>query len=143
MAAGRVAQAGPIDEVFARPASVAVAGIVGVDNIFEVEVTAGGDGLAEVQAGPVRFLARTADHAPGRAHVAVRGEDIVLAGRPGRGMPGVVGELAREGPLLRVRVSCGIELTALVSRQSAALLGLERGSEVRVVLPPEAVHLIR
>ena len=144
LAEGRVAQTGPVDEVFARPASVAVARIVGVDNVFEAEVMVVRDGLAEVRAGPVQFTARAGAVGPGKAHVAVRGEDVVLAmpSDAALGLPGRVRDLAREGPLLRVEVHCGIELTALVSRQTGLQLGLERGARVLVRLPPDAVHLM-
>jgi molybdate transport system ATP-binding protein len=139
---GRVLQAGPVDEVFARPASVAVAHIVGVDNVLEAQVLHVRDGLAEVQAGPLRLTAPAAPGAAGQVHVAVRGEDVVLARPPGDGWPGTVREVAREGPLVRVEVSCGTLVTALVSRQAAAALGLERGGEVLVRFPADAVHLI-
>jgi molybdate transport system ATP-binding protein len=138
---GQALQAGPVDGVFARPASVAVARIVGVDNVFEAEVLAVRDGVAEVQAGPVRFMASAQGSSVGKVHVAVRGEDVGLSLPPGDGLPGVVREMSREGPLLRVPVSCGIELTALVSRQAAVRLGLERGCRVLVTFPT-AVHLM-
>jgi molybdate transport system ATP-binding protein len=140
---GRVIQTGPVDEVFGRPASVAAARIVGVDNVFEANVLGVREGVAEVEAGPVRFMANGAAMRPGKVHVAIRGEDVVLVGLDGEGIAGVVRDLTREGPMLRVEIQLGtLALTALVSRQAAASLALERGGPVRVGLPADAVHLI-
>jgi ABC-type Fe3+/spermidine/putrescine transport system ATPase subunit/ABC-type sulfate transport system permease component len=65
MDAGRLLQHGPASELFRRPGSVGIAGLLGVENVFEAQVTARGSVMIatpghvglEIEAGDIRMAA--------------------------------------------------------------------------------------
>jgi molybdate transport system ATP-binding protein len=148
MDGGRVAQSGPVEEVFSRPASPEVARIVGVENVLAARVVGAAEGLTEVMVGPVRLWTRGKATAPGPAFVSIRGEDVELAkdgGPAGHGInlfQGAVKSLEREGPLVRVLVDCGFPLTALVTRRVCSALRLCEGDSVCALVEADRVHLL-
>ena len=146
---GRVLQAGPVQEVFSRPVSPAVARIVGVETIEPGVVHEIREGLAGVRVGEVELLAVAPQGiGAGPVHVCIRGEDVILE----RGHPqqtsarnqlgGKVIELTDEGPLVRVGLDCGFALTALVTRPASAELALSKGEVVTVLVKAPSIHLV-
>lgn len=144
---GRVLQSGRVEEVFARPASLEVARIVGVETVAPGEIVAQSEDLVEVAVGSARLFAMADGVLPPRVYISVRGEDVILtrdevtACSARNQLSGRVRTLNREGALTRVTLDCGFELTALVTRQSCADLGLVEGLAVRALLKASAVHL--
>jgi molybdate transport system ATP-binding protein len=145
---GRMVQKGTVDEVFTRPADLAVARIVGTETVQPGQVVNVADGLATVQVGQAR-LTVIAPQVRGRdVFVCIRGEDVVLQrGTGGESSPrnrlaGVVDSLSCEGPLVRVGLNCGFPLTALVTRPACIDLGLQVGDKLMALLKVPAVHLI-
>jgi molybdate transport system ATP-binding protein len=118
---GQIRQAGSAEEVFFHPASVAVARIVGVENIL-----------------PVHFRKATA----AAGYFCVRAEDVRVTPGPARGeqLPARLQTLTREGPLVRLQLDCGFPLTALVPRRDAA--HLQPGQAVAVTIEPTALQWI-
>jgi molybdate transport system ATP-binding protein len=144
---GRVRQSGPLDEVFARPASSEVARIVGVDTILPGEVLSVAEGTAEVLLGRYRLQAAAAGVRPGKAFVCIRAEDVVLATatsapEAGNRLSGTVTSLGREGPLVRVSVDCGFPLSCLVTRQVCAAQELREGRGVTALVKAATIYLI-
>jgi molybdate transport system ATP-binding protein len=142
---GRARQSGPVREVFTRPADLAVARVVGVENVVPASVVAWANGLATVAVGPARLLARAAQLVAGSAvHLCVRGEDVVLEAGAADGavnrLVGQVRALTWEGPVLRVVLDCGFPLTALTA--APALRGLRVGDLAQAVIDPSTVHLL-
>jgi molybdate transport system ATP-binding protein len=144
---GRVMQRGPVDEVFSRPADLAVARIVGTETVQPGTIVGVEDGLATVQVGPARLVA-VAPEPPGHeVFVCIRGEDVALHRAGGDGSPrnrlaAVVDSLTPEGALVRVGLDCGFRLVALVTRPACADLGLQVGDHLTAVIKAPAVHLI-
>ena len=145
---GRVLQDGPVHEVFARPADLSVARVVGVETVEPARVVAVEDGLAVVQVGGVQLTALAGAAGVGEAFLCIRAEDVILvrdpaaAGSPRNRLTGRITSLVREGPMVRVGLDCGFALTALVTRPAAEELGLAEGGTVTAMLKAPALHLI-
>jgi tungstate transport system ATP-binding protein len=147
---GRVAQVGPAAEVFTRPVSEAVARLVGADTILEGTVLGREGGLLTLEVAGQRVEAVGILRAGERALVVLRPEDVTLlpAAEMGRvssarnNLPGRVVRLAPAGPLIRVHLDCGTPVTALVTRPSAAALGLAEGTAVIATFKASAAHCL-
>jgi molybdate transport system ATP-binding protein len=148
MAGGTVRQVGPVAEVFASPADVEVARVVGTENVWAVRVERRSEGLAVVRSGAVELVAVDPGDVGDRAWACVRAEEIVLEEGPGAPMSarnllsGTVVRRSDEGPLVRVVVDCGPLVVALVTRASADRLALEPGRRVAARVKAPAVRLV-
>ena len=148
IAAGEIRQVGPVQEVFAAPRDEAVARIVGTENVLPVRVEARRDGLLRLRAGPVELVAVDPGGLGDEAWALVRGEEIVLEAAPGAPssarnlLAGTVQARADEGPLVRIRLDCGVPLVALVTRASADALALAPGQRVAALLKAPSVRLV-
>jgi tungstate transport system ATP-binding protein len=147
---GTLVQVGPAAEVFARPASEAVARFVGVENFLPGRVTADDEGLLTVDTGLVRLKVPGSAAVGAGVLVCLRPEDVALrpAGEPGirdsvlNHLAGRIVELFPLGPQVRVQVDCGHPLVALVTKQSVRDLKLSPGSPVQASFKASAAHLI-
>ncbi len=151
LAEGRLLQHGPVAEVFRRPASDAVARIVGVETVLPGRLLGGDGALAAVEVGGVR-LHGLADRLPAGTEavlVSIRAEEVMLvrdggaAGTSARNRwRGTVVALIDEGVLVRVELDCGFPLVARLTRQAAAELALAPGASVTALVKAPSVHLI-
>jgi tungstate transport system ATP-binding protein len=147
---GRVAQVGPPEVLFGRPASAEIARFVGVENLLPGRVAGADGGLLTVETGHLRVRVPGEVPVGRRVLVCVRPEDVVL--RPGAAgpvrdsalnhFPGRVVELVPEGTQVRVLADCGVPLVALVTRHSVQELPLTLGGGVTASFKASAVHLI-
>lgn len=148
LADGAVRQAGPIDEVFSRPADPIVARTVGIETIQPGRIMSVADGLATVRAGTAELLAVSEGLSPGPVYVCIRGEDVTLERNPQpltsarNRLAARVISLVPEGPLLRVTLDCGFALTALITRPAAEQLTLAAGEQITALVKAPAVHLV-
>jgi molybdate transport system ATP-binding protein len=146
--AGTVRQQGPAADVFARPADLGVARIVGVETVLPGHVRRAEGGLAAVAVGRAELLAVVRAGVAAEVYVCVRAEDVILhRGDVGttsarNRLGGVVRSLSPDGPLVRVELDCGFPLTAVVTRPAAEELGLHEGAGVVALLKAAAVHLL-
>jgi molybdate transport system ATP-binding protein len=141
-------QVGPAVELFTRPASSAVARIVGVESLQPgIVVQQDGAGV-QVRVGSAVLQAIAVQPVPKHVLVSIRGEDVVL----------MVGEAVQssarnqlvarvcailpEGALIRVTLDAGFPLVALVTRPACEELQLQAGSQVLALIKAPAVHLI-
>ena len=151
LAEGKLLQHGPVEEVFRRPASPAVARIVGVETVVPGRVLGGEGELAAVTVGKARVIG-LADQLPDGAQdvlVSIRAEDVMLVATGSvptasarNRLLGTVVALVGEGATVRVELDCGFPLTALLTRQAVAELELVVGSEVVALVKAPSVHLI-
>jgi tungstate transport system ATP-binding protein len=147
---GRVAQVGPAAEVFTRPATPAVARLVGADTILEGTVLGAAEGLLTLEVAGNRVQAVGTLPAGERVLLCLRPEDVTLLPAAERGrvssarnnLPGRVVRLVAAGPLLRVHLDCGAPVAALVTRPSAAALGLAEGTAVIATFKASAAHCL-
>ena len=147
---GKVVQQGAVSDVFNRPSSVDVAGLLAIETIQPGRVVSWVDDLVTVAVGTTTIVAVE----PGewrRASevcVCIRAEDvIVLKGAdtpasPRNHLPATVLSMAAEGPLLRVDLDCGFPLAALLTRQAGGELALKPGDRVVAWIKAPNVHLV-
>jgi len=146
MVDGRIRQAGPVREVFRRPADARVAESVGVENVLPAAIVARDGGLLTLQVGEARLQCVDCGET-GPVFACIRAEDVSLS----RELPqhssvrnrlaGRVRSVVPEGPLARVELDCGFPLVAVVTAQSAAELELKPGDEVCAAAKTTSVHL--
>jgi molybdate transport system ATP-binding protein len=146
---GKILQQGPIADVFGKPADLATASIVGVESVLAGNIVSVDAGLAHVAVGSLHLIA-VAPKQPG-AHVSIciRGEDVMLqsasgseSSSPRNRLEAIVRGWQSEGPLVRVQLDCGVDLTALVTRPAWEELGLREGQRVLALIKAPAIHLI-
>lgn len=163
MREGVVEQEGVTTQVFARPRNRFVADFLGVECVWRARVEGSSEGLcyARTRAGLlVEAVSRA--RAGEEVTLAMRPEDVVLSsGSEEAGVnsarnrfAGVVEQAVGEGPVVRVRVrlTAAAEpgagdlaegfLTALVTRPSAAALGLVPGQPVTASVKATALQVL-
>ncbi|MBU2765336.1 ABC transporter ATP-binding protein [Acidithiobacillus ferrivorans] len=145
---GRVVQEGPPREVFARPATMRVARLLGFRNFLTGRV-AEIERSGMVVAGADWRLRAGLQHGmhPGMAvTVAIRSEDLVPGEALGGAAPNVlnlkVAALREEGVALRVRMEGALCLDMLLPRMQCAGRSLVVGTELWVQVAPEHVHVM-
>lgn len=75
---GSLVQIGATAEVFARPADLRVAAVVGTDCVVPAEVIAVQGGLAELRVGTATLVAPAVEGLAARAFACIRAEDVLL-----------------------------------------------------------------
>lgn len=147
---GKVEQSGAIYELFSRPASPAVAGVLAVETIARGHIESIENGLARVTVGPATLEAVDPNLPAGTRDVyaCIRAENVVIlkgvnvANSARNHLPGAISALGNEGPLVRVELDCGFPLTALLTRQSCEEMKLALGERVTAQVKAQHVHLI-
>lgn len=148
MESGRIRQTGSMQDVFTRPSDLAVARIVGVETVVTGEVLNIEGGLATVKVGDSKLIAVAPTPAAPKVHVCIKGEDVALQkGTPTESsvrnhLAATITSLTPEGPLVRVSLDCGFDLTALVTRPASEELHLQVGDHITAMLKAPAIHLI-
>jgi molybdate transport system ATP-binding protein len=148
MVDGEIRQVGPVREVFGAPADLSVARVVGTENVLPVRLAGRADGLATVRSGEVELVGVDPGGLDAEAFACIRAEEVVLEEAPGapssarNRLQGVVTGRSDEGPLVRVRLDCGVPLVALVTRPSAESMGLVPGKRVVALVKAPAVRLV-
>ena len=148
LAEGGIRQVGPVLEVLATPADLAVARVVGTENVLPARVLRREAGLATVDAGGLELVGVDPGHLGGEAFACFRAEEVVVEEGSGletsarNRLPGTVATRAEEGPLVRLGIDCGARVVALVTRASADRLGLAPGRRVTALVKAPAVRLV-
>ena len=145
IAGGRIHQAGPVQEIFRRPANSAVAESVGVENVLPAEIVSRHAGLLTLRLG-ANHIDCVDSGETGPVLACIRAEDVALAREPHASsarnrLAGTVREVTVEGALARIELDCGFPLVALVTAQSAADLQLAAGDRISAVIKTTSVHL--
>jgi molybdate transport system ATP-binding protein len=148
---GRLLQHGTVEEVFRQPATPEVARIVGVETVQPARLVEVHDGLATVLLGAVRLSALAAGLPADTTavFVSIRAEDVILLKDAAavqtsarNYFSGTVRAIVPSGPTLRIALDCGFPLVAVLTRQSAAELGLAVGERLGALVKAPNVHLI-
>ncbi|HET8648212.1 MAG TPA: TOBE domain-containing protein, partial [Vicinamibacteria bacterium] len=146
MEGGRLTQVGTQDELWRRPRSAFVAELAG-RNLYAVTV-APGRGLKEARA-PGFVFHVLADEVEGEGFVAFAPSDVTLAAARPAGsaqnvFEGRVRELRADGGRMSVSIAGGpAALTADVTTEAAAALGLVPGARVVAAVKATAIHVYR
>jgi molybdate transport system ATP-binding protein len=148
MVAGRIRQAGSVQDVFRHPADAQVAESAGVENVLPAEVVAREHGLVTIAVAGIHLDAVDRGET-GPLFACIRGEDVAIARHHGQvssarnRLDGRLRSIALEGPLARVELDCGFPLVAVVTAQSAADMQLRQGDSVCAVIKTTALQLVR
>jgi molybdate transport system ATP-binding protein len=151
LAAGRTLQSGGIAEVTLRPASVEVAALLGLRNVFPATVLGQEPGGTVIDWLGVRLSAAANPRLrPGERVHCVIADGYVVAGVPVAGpgsLAGAVRELTPLGATTLVALAVGAGDAAPVLRFSlaaheAARLDLAPGAPLSIQLLPEGIHLV-
>lgn len=146
IAAGRIRQYGPVQEVFQCPADAQVAESVGVENVLPAHIMGREAGLVTLAAGPAHLQAIDSGEA-GPVVACIRAEDVALTrelapvSSARNRLAGRVTSVAYEGPLARVWLDCGLPLVAVITAQSAGELQLQAGDAVCAIVKTTSVHV--
>jgi len=148
---GRIVQQGPIEEVFRRPLTPAIAKIVAVETVQRARVLQADEELVTLAVGGARLIAAAREFPSDvkEAFVCIRAEDVLLlksiealSASARNRLPGIVKSLIHEGPMWRIELDCGIPLTALLTRQACEELALRENDRVLAMIKATNVHLI-
>ncbi len=143
MERGTIVQTGPPDEIFRRPASEFVASFIGIRNFFPGVLISGG--------AVFRFSGLTlsilTDAKDGEGYIIIRSEDVVISLEPLRTsarnvFAGVIKDIFPVRLGIEVIVDIGVEIAALVTRESSEGLGLECGKRVWTSIKASAVRFV-
>jgi molybdate transport system ATP-binding protein len=144
---GRALQAGPVTDIFVRPANAAVARFVGIETVQPGQITNVNEGLVIVSINNVTLTA-LAPATPARAvFVCIRGEDVVLqrdvtVSSVRNRLPARILSIRPEGALFRVELDAGFPLFALITRPACTELGLREGDSITALIKTPAIHLV-
>ncbi|HXF56154.1 MAG TPA: ABC transporter ATP-binding protein [Actinomycetota bacterium] len=145
---GEVRQVGAVEDVFSHPVDAEVARAVGVETVVVARVRERHDGLLVLETHGRRLVAVDPGLAGEHVLACIRAEEVVLrleepvAESARNHLAATVVALRREGPLDRIVLDCGFELTAVVTPEARRELGLEPGRRVVAVVKAPAVHCV-
>jgi molybdate transport system ATP-binding protein len=149
MDSGQVVQRGRVEEVFSRPANLAVAESVAIETVQAGRIVEEREGLFTVQVGAVKLTAlnRELPAEIAQVFVCIRAEDVILLkgdspSSPRNHLAAAVVALSREGPMMRIDLDCGFPLCALLTRQACEELDVRPGNQVYALVKAPNVHLI-
>jgi len=159
MIRGWIVQVGTPEEIFNSPANAEIAEFVGTENILAGIVVSNEGGLATIEVGAHVVEAVSGYSAGEHVRVCLRPEDVFVSvgavafqTRHGdrdhressvrNAFHGTVTQMMPYGALTRVKIDCGAVVVALITKQSAAAMGLTEGSRVCVSFKAAAVHVI-
>lgn len=149
---GQARQSGSVAEVWHRPRDAAVARIVGFENLLPVNVVGGDSQTLEVAHGPWQILgvSRQLPMAGQAAIACIRAEDIrcaaLVANQPSHSSatPAMVLEIIPERGMwrLRLKLTSGPDMQAVVSRETTATLNLQPGNAIEISVAPDAAVIV-
>ncbi len=144
MERGTVVQTGPPDEIFRRPASEFVARFIGIRNFFPGVLITTGCAVFRFSGLALSILT---DAKEGEGYIIIRSEDVVISLEPSRTsarnvFAGVIKDVFPVRLGIEVIVDIGVEIAALVTRESAEGLGLECGKRVWTSIKASAVRFV-
>ena len=149
MNSGSIVQLGTPAAVMNRPVNEFVANFVGMETILEGMVLNNRDQqMAVIVEG--NEIDTVGSQMPGEeVYCCIRPENVTVSvSHPSERTSarnifrGLIVEIASMGPFLRLRLDCGFTLTAYVTRESFATLGLCEGKGVYASFKATSVHLI-
>lgn len=149
---GSLEQVGSPSNVLTRPTSQFVARFTGNENLFEGIVTDRTTDGAQVQFGDIKFQTMASDVPLSAVTVCIHPSrleveplDVADGDRAANAVTGTVTRWLNEGGEYRVDIqieASSVTLTANVRPPTFEQLALKNGSEIRVLVPKESIHLI-
>ncbi len=148
MGNGRVLQTGAVTDVFSKPSDLSVARIVGVETVVPGRILSESSGIALIKVGETSVYACPEEGLSGDVNICIRAQDVIVhsgsydGDNPLNRLKGVISSITPEGPLARINIKCGFDLTALVTSKTVNDSALREGSEVTALVKAVSVHVI-
>jgi len=132
---GEIVQAGPVEEVFSRPATPDISRLLGHETLVEGIAVGEEQGLLKISAHGQTIQAYGLAQPGQRVILTFRPEEVILTrDRPRTSVRnwfyGPVEEIKSFDRMILVSVNCGFNLKALISRASLEELNLQPGEQV-------------
>ena len=144
---GRISQQGEIHEVFRNPSNSFIADFVGIRNFFRamIEPLPGKDHKAAQLGGGNTFLV-SAEIAPGEAVITLDARSVILSNNQPdssalNNLQGIVKDIIPTRQGLEVMVDAGVDIAALITRESLERLNIEPGRKVWVSFKASALSV--
>ncbi len=146
---GAIAQVGGVEEVFNRPASLAVAQAVGTETVASGRVVSQEGSIVQIDVSGTTVCAVSDDRISGPVFVCIRAEDVILEKEPAwrvsarNQLQGRVTAVDTQGALFRVSIDVGFPLHAGVTKNAVEELGLAPGCSAVALIKAPAIHVIQ
>ena len=145
---GKLMQVGIPEEIFEKPAESRIASFVGFENMLKGKVISADNGLLRIETDSTVIEASGDIEVGEQVYAFLRPENIVLSktsteSSARNSLQGTVADIWVLGALVRVKVDCGITLSALITRQSAEEMGILLGVPVYAQFKASSVHVLR
>lgn len=146
---GTIVQIGSPQEIFQHPKSEFVANFIGIKNFFSGELVNHADisdSSAEFTTARLKFsLATNAENGPG--NIIIRSEDVTLSTQPSSSsarniFEGTITDICPVRFGNEIIVDIGVEIAALITRESVEKLELTCGRQVFVSIKATAIKFI-
>jgi molybdopterin-binding protein len=144
---GKIIQEGTPAEVFHHPKSEFVAHFIGVKNFFPASLQTENKDSFAVTANNIRIRI-VSDETETNGFILIRGEDVFLSNEPvetsaANNFPGRVAEIVPSSRGIEVTIDIGIEIHALITKESRLKLELREGNDCWVHFKATAVKFIK
>jgi tungstate transport system ATP-binding protein len=142
---GRIVQSGDARTVMKQPVDAVVASFVGMEIILDGVIASRGDGVVRVTVAGAELEA-AGDGARGQpVSLCLRPEDVTLAAeRPACAnvVAGRIASIASTGPFLKVKLAPAPSLSAYLTADRLAQLGLAEGAAVFASFDPSSARVL-
>jgi molybdate/tungstate transport system ATP-binding protein len=145
---GRLIQTGSSDQVFNHPKDEFIARFVGMENMFQGVVTSNDDGLISVDVGNT-IIEAVFDVAVGSEVIlGIRPENITLQvgetiSSARNVFNGNVKQIVPLGPISKIKIDCGLTLSAFITKRSSEFLNLSKDTEIIASFKASNVYVIQ
>jgi molybdopterin-binding protein len=147
MMKGTIVQVGNPDEIFYKPVTKEIAQFVKIENIWEGKVTRKNEGEMVVEVNGKEIVALSDHFKVGQdVRLIIRPEDIIL----GKGntsarnnFKGKVISVIKHGFYYIIRIDCGFEVEAAVTKQSIENLNIREGGDINIFFKATALQVIK
>ena len=145
---GKLMQVGTPEEIFGKPADSRIACFVGFENMLTGKVISADRSLLRIETDSSVIEASGDIEVGEQVYAFIRPENIVLSKTCTESsirnfLQGTVTDIQVLGALVRVKVDCGITLSALITRQSAEEMGFFPGLPVYAQFKASSVRVLR
>lgn len=142
MRAGRIEQIGAPTDIYARPATLFVAGFIGKINALPGTVLSTAGARATAECFGRRFDVPAASLAPGEVLLIVRPETIRIQPPDADGIDGVVSEIEYLGDRTEYRIRVGETTVTAVRPSLGPDIPFVEGARVRLAFAGDSIHLL-
>jgi molybdopterin-binding protein len=147
MMKGTIVQVGDPDEIFYKPVTKEIAQFVKIENIWEGKVTNKKEDEMVVEVNGNKIVALSDHFKLGQdVRLIIRPEDIIL----GKGdtsarnnFKGKVVSIVKHGFYYIIRIDCGFEVEAAVTKQSIENLNIREGKDINIFFKATALQVIK